>query len=94
MSDVSWSDALSLVALVRAGQQDGALYTVGVDGVSSSRLVSTAGLPGPPAAIAAAPALPLLTVAAGALWRTLVTDESWTRVGRRPGADSAPAYPG
>jgi hypothetical protein len=94
VSDVSWSDALTLVALVRAGQQDSALYAVGIDGLGGSRLVSTAGLPGPPAAVAAAPTLPLLTVAAGALWRTPATDERWTRVSQGGGTDSAPAYPG
>jgi hypothetical protein len=94
VSDVSWSDALTLVALVRVGQQDSALRTVGIDGLGGSRLVSTAGLPGPPAAVAAAPSLPLLTVAAGSLWRTPATDESWTRLSLREGTDSAPAYPG
>ena len=94
VSDVSWSDALTLVALVRAGQQDSALYTIGIDGLSNSRLVNIAGLPGPPAAVAAAPALPLLTIAADTLCRTPATDESWTPVSRRAGADSAPAYPG
>lgn len=94
VSDVSWSDALTLVALVRAGQQDSGLYIVGIDGVTTGRLVVTQGLPGPPAAVAAAPTLPLLTVAAGAVWRTPATDERWTRVSRRPGAESAPTYPG
>lgn len=94
VSDASWSDALTLVALVRAGQQDSGLYTVGVGGVTSGRLVVTLGLPGPPAAVAAAPQLPLLTLAAGAVWRTPATDERWTRVTRRAGAESAPVYPG
>ena len=94
VSDVSWSDALTLVALVRAGEQDSALYTVGIDGAGTSRLVSRSMLPGPPAAVAAASTLPLLTVAAGTLWRTPAVDESWSPVSRRGGVHSAPAYPG
>jgi len=94
VSDASWSDALNLVALVRAGQQDSALYTVGIDGASTSRVVSRSKLPGPPAAVAAASTLPLLTVAAGTLWSTLAVDESWSPVSSKGGAHSAPAYPG
>ncbi|MFL6131048.1 MAG: LpqB family beta-propeller domain-containing protein [Mycobacteriales bacterium] len=94
VSDVSWSDALTLVALARAGEQDSALYAVGIDGLSGSRLVSTSGLPGPPSAVAAAPALPLLAVSANSLWRTPAADEKWTPVSQRLGPDSAPAYPG
>ena len=70
VTDVSWSGALDLVALVRGGEQDSALYALRVDGVTAGRLVSTSGLPGPPSAVAAAPALPMLTVAAGTVWRT------------------------
>lgn len=92
VSDVAWSDALSVVVLVRAREQDSGLYTASVNGVTTSRLVATSGLPGPPTAIAAAPTLPLLAVAAGALWRTPSTDEGWTRVIAKPA--SAPAYPG
>lgn len=92
VSDAAWSDALSLVALVRARQQDSGLYTVSIDGVTQSRLVATSGLPGPPSAIAAAPTLPLLTVAGGTLWRTPTAGENWIRVGPEPAA--APSYPG
>ncbi len=95
VSDASWLDALTLVTLVRAGQQDGGLYTVGIDGAATSRLVSRSKLPGPPAAVAAASTLPLLTVAAGTLWQTApAVDDSWTPFSSRAGADSAPAYPG
>jgi hypothetical protein len=94
VSDVSWSDSLTLVALVRAGQQDSTLYTIGIDGLSGSRLVSTSGLPGPPSAVAAAPALPLLAISADALWRLPAANEKWTPVSRRAGPDAAPAYPG
>ncbi len=92
--DISWFDALTLVALTRDGLQDGALHTVGVDRAGTSRPVGRSQLPGPPQAVAAASALPLLTVAAGTLWRTLAIDDSWSPVGGRSGAVSAPAYPG
>ena len=94
VSDVSWSTALDLVALVRGGQQDSGLYAMRIDGVTTGRLVSTSGLPGPPSAVAAAPALPLLTIAAGDVWRTLASNEPWTRVTRDASPGSAPAYPG
>ena len=94
VSDVSWLDALTLVALVRDGVRDSALYTVGVDGASTGRLVSRSQLPGPPEAVAAAATLPLVTVAAGAIWRTPAIDDNWSPLGGRSGADSAPAYPG
>ena len=95
VSDASWSDAIGLIVLVRAGEQNSALYSVGTDGVAPGRLVPTSGLPGPPAATAAAPNLPLLTVAAGTIWQTPGGTELWTRVVREPVVgDSAPAYPG
>jgi hypothetical protein len=92
VSDVSWSDAVTVVALTRSGEQDSSLYTVDVDGGSPALLVSTTGLPGPPTAVAAGPTL--LTIAAGTLWRTPVASESWTKVEDRRGGESAPAYPG
>jgi hypothetical protein len=94
VSDVSWSDALTVTVLVRARQEDSGLYTVSIDGRTSGQLVSTSGLPAPPFAVAAAPNLPLLAVAAGAVWSTPGSGEPWTRVTREPAADSAPAYPG
>ncbi len=94
VSDVSWSDALGLAVLVRAGLPDSALYSVSIDGVFPARLITSSGLPGPPAATAAAPGLPLLTTAAGSIWQTPAHDQPWTRVTRDPIPDSAPAYPG
>lgn len=94
VSDVSWSDALTVTALVRAREQDSGLYTVNIDGRSTGQLVSPSGLPGPPSAVAAALNLPLLTVAAGSVWGTPGSGEQWTRVTRDPVPDSAPAYPG
>lgn len=93
VSDASWSDALSVVALTGAGPGR-SLYSVDVTEVAAPRLIGTAGLPGPPTAIAAAPSLPLLTIAAGGLWRAVSTDNPWTRVPDiRPGV-VAPVYPG
>ena len=94
VSDVSWSDALTVTVLVRAQKEDASLYTVDVDGRTSGRVVSTSGLPAPPFAVAAAPNLPLLAVAAGAVWSSPGSGEPWTRVTREPADDSAPAYPG
>jgi hypothetical protein len=94
VSDVSWTDAVSLVVLTHAGQQDSSLYSVDADGAADGQLIATIGLPGPPTAVAAAPSLPLLTVAAGSLWRTPAPGENWTKVEDRPGSESAPAYPG
>jgi hypothetical protein len=96
VSEASWSDNSSLYALVRARQQDSALFALGIDGESASQLVSTTGLPGPPEALAAPPqpGLPLLTVAAGALWQTLASGEPWTRAQREPAEAAAPVYPG
>jgi hypothetical protein len=92
VSDVSWSDAGTVIALTHSGEQDSSLYSVDIDGGSPALLVSTAGLPGPPTAVAAGPTL--LTIAAGTLWRTPVASESWTKVEDRRGGESAPAYPG
>ena len=92
VSDVSWSDAGTVIALTRSGEQESSLYSVDIDGGSQPVLVSTSGLPGPPAAVAAGPTL--LTIAAGTLWRTPVASESWTKVEDRRGGESAPAYPG
>jgi Lipoprotein LpqB beta-propeller domain/Sporulation and spore germination len=92
VSDVSWADAVTVIALVRSGEQDSSFYSMEVDGGSSAVLVPTTGLPGPPTAVAAGPTL--LTIAAGTLWRTPVGSESWSKVEDRSGGESAPAYPG
>jgi Lipoprotein LpqB beta-propeller domain/Sporulation and spore germination len=92
VSDVSWTDAGTVIALTRSGEQDSTLYSVDVNGGTPALLVSTTGLPGPPTAVAAGPTL--LTIAAGTLWRTPVASESWTKVEDRRGGESAPAYPG
>lgn len=92
VSDISWSDALHVVALTRSGAESG-LYTVDVSGVSAGQLVATAGLPGPPAAVAAGPSLPLLTIAEGGLW-AVSSDDSWKKVPDARAGASAPVYPG
>jgi hypothetical protein len=92
VSDVSWSDAVTVIALARSGEQDSSFYSIEVDGGSPAVLVPTTGLPGPPTAVAAGPTL--LTIAAGTLWRTPVGSESWSKVEDRSGGESAPAYPG
>lgn len=94
VSDVSWVDSLSVVALVRGGEQGSRLYTVDITGVAAARPVANTGLPAPPTAVAAGNALPLLTVAAGSLWRTPATGEPWSAVTEQRGGESAPAYPG
>lgn len=94
VSDVSWVDSLTVVALVRSGEQGSRLYTVDVNGVAGERPVANTGLPAPPTAVAAGNALPLLTVAAGSLWRTPATDAAWSAVTPQGGGESAPAYPG
>jgi Lipoprotein LpqB beta-propeller domain/Sporulation and spore germination len=93
VSDVSWSDASSVVALTRSGPES-SLYSVDVGGVTAGQLIGTAGLPGPPTAIAAGPSLPLLTIAAGGLWRAFSPDATWTRVPGTGAGATAPVYPG
>lgn len=93
VSDVSWADSLTVVALARSGEQGSSLYAVDVSGMSSGRPVGRDKLPAPPTAVAAGPALPLLTVAASDLWRTTAIGEPWSQVTEK-GGESAPAYPG
>jgi hypothetical protein len=93
VSDVSWSDALSVVALTGSGPGR-SLYSVDVSEVAGPRLIATAGLPGPPTAVAAAPLLPLLTIAAGGLWRAVSPNDPWTRVPDIRAGVLAPVYPG
>jgi Lipoprotein LpqB beta-propeller domain/Sporulation and spore germination len=93
VSDASWAEAVTVIALTHAGNQDSSLYSIDVDGGAPSQLVPTARLPGPPTAIAAGPSLPLLTIAAGTLWQTPVPSQGWSKAADRSG-ESAPAYPG
>jgi hypothetical protein len=92
--DVAWAAADSLVVLTRNGASDATLWLVAVDG-SSAEPMTTSGLPGPPAAVAAAPGQPTLAVAENGVWRLRDPQEGWTVVPPRGGlaADAAPAYP-
>ena len=91
--DVGWNDALTVTALVRPNAQESSLYKMGIDGRNPSQLVTSARLPDAPTAVAAGPNLPMLTVAAGAVFRSPGISEPWTRVSK-DSRDSAPAYPG
>jgi hypothetical protein len=92
--DVGWSAADMLMVLTRSGASDAALHSVAVDG-SVAQTVTTAGLPGPPSTLAAAPTMPMLTVAENGIWRLRDPQGSWTSVQRGGNLpDSAPAYPG
>ena len=95
VTDVSWSDALTVTVLVRPSIAEGNLYTFAVDGRNPGRIVNAANLPGPPTAVAAAPNLPLLTIASHAAVRSVEAGEPWRWVTpQESGVDSAPAYPG
>jgi hypothetical protein len=95
VTDVSWSDALTLIVLVRPSAEEGNLYTFTVDARSPGRIVNAANLPGPPTVVAAAPNLPLLAIASRTAVRSVEAGEPWKRVTPQElGVDSAPAYPG
>jgi len=80
--------------LTRSGASDAVLRSISVDG-SIAESVTTSGLPGPPAAVAAASKLPTLTIAESGIWRLRDPQGSWIGVSRGSGqVDSAPAYPG
>lgn len=88
--DVTWASSERLVALARAADAGAGSsrfpVLAAVDGSSATKL-STAGLPGQPTQVTAAPGRPLLVaVARGEVWASRAG--SWQRVGR--GVD--PAY--
>jgi Lipoprotein LpqB beta-propeller domain len=90
--DASWASADKLAVL--AGGYSKIVWTVPIDG-STPEQVRPDGLPQPPAAIAAAPHLPMLTVAELDIWSRAEAASSWTSVPRSGSArGSAPAYPG
>jgi dipeptidyl aminopeptidase/acylaminoacyl peptidase len=92
--DVAWSAADLLLVLTRSGASDAALHSVAIDG-SVAETVTTSGLPGPPSTLAAAPKMPMLTVAENGIWRLRDPQDAWTSVQRNGNVpDSAPAYPG
>ncbi len=88
VTDAGWSSKDFLVAL-SGGGTDAALWQIRVDGAATSQ-VSTAGLPGPPAALAVANGLPTMVVANGGIWQF---HTGWAALAGASPA-SAPAYPG
>jgi hypothetical protein len=91
--DVAWRNAGVLMVLAGdPGENRAVPYSVGVDGWGLTT-VTTAGLPGPPTAVAAAPGRQPLVVAAGTVW--LLTGGTWVTLlrGEQPLAGTAPFYP-
>ncbi|MGY1773002.1 LpqB family beta-propeller domain-containing protein [Blastococcus sp. SYSU D00813] len=69
VTDVAWSAADRLLVLAAEGPEGGGIpYSLGVDG-SDLSAVSTAGLPGQPTSIAAAPSQQPLVSAGGSMWQ-------------------------
>lgn len=75
VGDVAWSAADQLLVLAAEGPEGGGIpYSLGVDG-SDLTAVSTAGLPGQPTSIAAAPGQQPLVSAGGSMWQ--LSGGSW-----------------
>jgi Lipoprotein LpqB beta-propeller domain/Sporulation and spore germination len=93
VTDVAWRNAGLLMVL--AGDPSAARtvpYTVGVDGWGLT-MVTLAGLPAQPTALAAAPSRPPLVSADGTLW--VLSGGTWVTLlrGEQPVAGTAPFYP-
>ena len=91
--DVAWRNAGVLMVLAGdAGEERTVPYSVGVDGWGLTT-VTTAGLPGQPTAVAAAPSRQPLVTAAGTVW--LLTGGTWVTLlrGEQPLTGTAPFYP-
>jgi hypothetical protein len=91
--DVAWRNAGVLIVLAGdAGEERTVPYSVGVDGWGLTT-VTTAGLPGQPTAVAAAPSRQPLVTAAGTVW--MLTGGTWVTLlrGEQPLAGTAPFYP-
>ncbi|TFV60162.1 UNVERIFIED_ORG: hypothetical protein E4P37_19590 [Bacillus sp. AZ43] len=91
--DVAWRDSGSLLVLAGNAAEDGvAPYALGVDGWGLTD-VSTAGLPGQPRSIGAAPSRQPLVDADGTIWR--LSGGTWVTLlrGQEPLRGSAPFYP-
>jgi hypothetical protein len=84
---VAWSGANEILTTVQRPDSRRAVLETTVDGYSRHALTS-AGLPGPPTQVAAAPDQPVLVSAAGGVWS--LTDHRWHRVAT--GVD--PSYAG
>ncbi|GAB3363625.1 LpqB family beta-propeller domain-containing protein [Modestobacter lapidis] len=91
--DVAWRSPGSLLVLAGdPGEQRTVPYSVGVDGWGLTT-VTTAGLPGQPTAIAAAPSRQPLAAADGTVW--LLAGGNWVTLvrGEQPLTGTAPFYP-
>jgi lipoprotein LpqB-like beta-propeller protein/sporulation and spore germination protein len=91
--DVAWRNAGVLMVLAGdPGEERTVPYSVGVDGWGLTT-VTTAGLPGPPTAVAAAPSRQPLVAAAGTIW--LLSGGTWATLlrGEQPLSGTAPFYP-
>ena len=91
--DVAWRNAGVLMVLAGdPGEERTVPYSVGVDGWGLTT-VTTAGLPGPPTAVAAAPSRQPLVAAAGTIW--LLSGGTWATLlrGEQPLSGTAPLYP-
>jgi hypothetical protein len=91
--DVAWRGSGTLLVLAGdPAEQRTVPYSVGVDGWGLT-MVTTAGLPGQPTAIAAAPSRQPLAAADGRVW--LLSGGSWVTLvrGQQPLTGTAPFYP-
>ena len=91
--DVAWRNAEMLMVLAGdPGSSRTVPYSVGVDGWGLTA-VTTAGLPGQPTAVAAAPSRQPLVSADGTMW--LLAGGTWVTLvrGQQPLAGTAPLYP-
>jgi hypothetical protein len=92
-TDVSWASATELAALAPNTSSARVPWQIQMDG-SAEAAQSTAGLPGPPTAVAAAPEHLTLVSSAGSMW--LLADRSWNQLLRNNQLiyAVAPTYPG
>ncbi|MGY1740756.1 MULTISPECIES: LpqB family beta-propeller domain-containing protein [unclassified Blastococcus] len=92
VTDVAWAAADRLLVLASGGTEDGAPYSLGVDGWGLTP-VATAGLPGQPTTIAAAPEQQPLISARGEMWQ--LSGGTWVTLqrGQPPVRGSEPFFP-
>lgn len=93
VTDVAWAAADRLLVLAAGGPQEGVTpYSLGVDGWGLTP-VATAGLPGQPTAIAAAPSQQPLVSAGGEMWQ--LSGGTWVtlRRGQPPVPGIEPFFP-
>ncbi len=92
-TDVSWASSTELAALAPNTASARVPWQIQLDG-SSETAQSTAGLPGPPTAVAAAPEHLTLVSSAGTMW--LLADRSWNQLLRDNELiyGVGPTYPG